>query len=79
MDVVGVHPVAALVNFKVGTDFTCQTADYDEAAGIGYKTDTCTYSGGNVPASSARCPSVSYRQLAGGTRQVDEITVNSHA
>ena len=34
-DILGVHPVAALVNFKVGTDYTCQTADYDEAAGIG--------------------------------------------
>lgn len=42
VDVVGVHPVTRPENFKVGTSFTCQTSDYDEVAGTGYKTNTCT-------------------------------------
>ena len=77
MDVVGVHPVAALRNFKVGTDFTCQTADYDEAAGSGYKTDTCTYSA-NIGGPGLGCPvqyAVLERWAADGSRQVDEVTV----
>ena len=76
-DILGVHPAAALLNFKVGTDYTCQTADYDEAAGSGSKTGTCTYSGEGYSVSSVSsvsCPRVSYRTLADGSRQVDEVT-----
>ena len=77
-DILGVHPAAALENFKVGTDFTCQTADYDEAAGSGYKSDTCTlHSSGSAYTSDmyVPCPSVSYRYLADDIRQVDGVTV----
>ena len=62
-DVVGVHPVSASGDFKDGTSYTCQTSDYDEAAGTGFKTDPCTqpyYNSATYVPGVGICPYVEY-------------------